>query len=205
MPEGINASFLDEDLDLTVFKERWGREGREACDNQNAIVEAQGLKSGDRIADVGAGTGLFLTAFSEAVGAQGLLYAADISPRFVEYLEQRKQAEGLANVRPHVSGEATLGLPADSVDVIFVCDAYHHFEQHQTMLASFHSALSQGGFLNLLDFERIPGVSSDWVMGHVRAGKDQVRAEVEAAGFVFVEQVHLPELQENYYLRFTKA
>lgn len=31
----------------------------------------------------------------------------------------------------------------------------------------------------VVDFERIDGVSSDWTMGHVRAGKEVFRKEIE--------------------------
>ncbi|MFT4649493.1 MAG: ubiquinone/menaquinone biosynthesis C-methylase UbiE [Glaciecola sp.] len=204
VPEGINDHFIDTQLDLAVWQERWEVESREACACRDAIVQTMGLQSGDRIADVGAGTGLYLVPFSEVVGESGVVYAADISPRFIEHLTQRKSDEALVNVRVHTSSETSLSLPNDSIDAVFICDTYHHFEFHSAMLASLHSALASGGKLNIVDFERIPGESSDWIMGHVRAGKSQVREEIESAGFLFMEEVTLPGLEENYYLRFRK-
>ena len=70
------------------------------------------------------------------------------------------------------------------------------------MLASIRAALRPGGALVVVDFERIPGVSPDWILKHVRAGKDEFRAEIEAAGFRFVEEVDL--MRENYFLRFAR-
>jgi predicted methyltransferase len=72
------------------------------------------------------------------------------------------------------------------------------------MLSSIRKALRRGGTLALIDFERIPGKSSDWILGHVRAGKAEVKAEVIEAGFRFCEEIDLPELEENYFLRFEK-
>ena len=71
-------------------------------------------------------------------------------------------------------------------------------------LASIHRALRPGGTLVIVDFDRIPGVSREWLLGHVRCGKQQVIAEVEAAGFAFVEEVPLG-FEENYFVRFRKT
>ena len=43
--------------------------------------------------------------------------------------------------------------------------------------------------LYVLDFERIEGVSADWIVSHVRAGKETAIAEIESSGFEFVEEV----------------
>ena len=57
--------------------------------------------------------------------------------------------------------------------------------------ASIAAALKPGGELIVVDFERIEGKSSDWTMGHVRAGKEVFRKEIEAVGLEFVEQVEV--------------
>ena len=62
-------------------------------------------------------------------------------------------------------------LPAESCDLIFNADVYHHFEFPDRTLESIFTALKPGGRLAVLDFERIPGDSSEWTLGHVRAGK----------------------------------
>ncbi|MEZ5976557.1 MAG: methyltransferase domain-containing protein [Planctomycetota bacterium] len=204
VPENINAPFLDEDLNPEDWQNRWEVESREICAQRAAVVGSLDLQPGERIADVGVGTGLFTAPFSEAVGPDGRVLAADISPAFVEHLRTRVAEAGLANVRPYQSLEHSVELPKASVDVAFVCDTYHHFEYHQDMLASLQRALKPGGRLVIVDFERIPDVSREWILGHVRAGKAEVRAEVEAAGFRFVEEVTIPGFHENYFLRFER-
>ena len=70
-------------------------------------------------------------------------------------------------------------------------------------MASLHRALKPGGRVVLIDFHRIPGTSSDWVLGHVRAGQDVFEAEITQAGFRKVrEETDL--LQENYFVVFEK-
>jgi predicted methyltransferase len=80
---------------------------------------------------------------------------------------------------------------------------YHHFEFPQASLASLHKALKPGGEMVLIDFKRIPGESSEFVMGHVRAGQEVFESEVTAAGFEKVGEVK-GVLKENYFVRFRR-
>jgi ubiquinone/menaquinone biosynthesis C-methylase UbiE len=156
------------------------------------------------VADIGAGTGLFLPAFDREVGPEGRVYAVDISPKFLEHLRERTQRENLARVAVVEGLEDSVELPAASVDLAFVCDTYHHFEYPQSTLDSLYTAIRPGGFLVILDFERIPGESSDWVLEHMRAGKKVFRREIESAGFQFEREVTVEGLKENYVLRFRR-
>ncbi len=89
------------------------------------------------------------------------------------------------------------------MDLAFICDVYHHFEYPHSSLASLHRALRPGGELVLVEFKRVPGQSSDWVLNHVRAGQEVFTAEIEAAGFKKAQEINL--LKENYILRFRKT
>lgn len=71
-------------------------------------------------------------------------------------------------------------------------------------MASIVRALRPGGRLIVIDFERIPGVTREWVLNHVRAGKDVFKKEILEAGLRFEEEVEIPGLEENYFLRFSK-
>ena len=114
-------------------------------------------------------------------------------------------ADGLTNVQTVLGEDRASGLPAGSVDVIFHCDTYHHFEYPMSMNRDLARALVVGGELFVLEFERIPGVTPDWVLEHVRAGKAVVREELEGSGFTFVEELAVPGLKDNYLLRFKKS
>jgi len=196
----INEQYRDPDYS------RWQRnletEGREVYEKRLAIVDAVAPRPGQAIADIGAGTGLFTRLFAARVGPQGRVYAVDIAKAFVEGNLRRARAARLENVVGIVSTQTDTRLAESSVDIAFVCDAYHHFEDPPAMLASIRRALRPGGTLVVIDFERIPGTSPDWILKHVRAGKEEFRHEIEAAGFRFTEEVKL--MRENYVLRFTK-
>lgn len=199
---GINTEYLKPELDVTQWVERFEREGREIYDHREAIVAAARIKPGAVVADIGAGTGLFTPYFSRAAGPKGKVYAVDIVPAFLERIKQRAASEGLANVQTVLCTERSVELPPNSIDFAFICDVYHHFEFPQSSMASLHRALRPGGEVLLVEFKRVPGTSSDWILNHVRAGQEVFIAEIEAAGFKQIEERDL--LKDNYVVRFRK-
>src|SRR5262249_44554026 len=121
-----------------------------------------------------------------------------------EHIEKTCKEAGITNVTGVVCTADNVKLPPKSIDVAFVCDTYHHFEFPFKTLASIHQALRPGGQLIVIDFHRIEGKSSDWVLGHVRAGQEVVVKEIAQAGFKLVGEEKLP-LKENYLVRFEKV
>jgi ubiquinone/menaquinone biosynthesis C-methylase UbiE len=99
--------------------------------------------------------------------------------------------------------ERSVELPPNSIDSAFICDVYHHFEYPRSSMASLHRALRPGGEVLLVEFKRIPGTSSDWVLNHVRAGQEVYTAEIESVGFQRIEEQHF--LKDNYVVRFRKV
>jgi SAM-dependent methyltransferase len=201
---GINDSFLGEDVDVQDFVERFETESREVARERDTILAAVALEPGLAVADIGAGTGLFLEPMSRAVGARGAVFAVDIAPAMVAHLRERAANEDLGNVSVVLCDERSSRLQPNSVDRVLICDTYHHFEYPRTTLASIVRALRPGGLLVVVDFERIPGVTRPWLLEHVRAGKSVFRAEIEAAGFEFQDEFSAPGLDENYVLRFRR-
>ena len=200
----INERFKDPGLDVQRWVERWESESREIYANRAEIVAKLDLEPGMSVADVGAGTGLFVEALSEAVGANGRVYALDIALRFVEHIRDRIRRAGLSNVKAILSGEESVALPAESVDVVLLCDTYHHFTHPAAMLHSIRRSLRPGGQLVVIDFERIEGESRAWVLGHVRAGKEVFTSEIEGAGFALLGEIEMDGFRENYFLRFER-
>ena len=198
---GINKSF--EDPNVPNFIVRFEREGRDAFDHRNEIVEACGLKPGMIVADVGAGTGLFTRMFAREVGADGTVYAVDISDKFLEHIKETAQEAKLNNIVYVQCEQDSVGLPANSIDMAYICDTYHHFEFPFKTMRSIHRALRPGGQVVLVDLERIEGKSSEFIMGHVRAGKEVFTSEISQAG---VRQIAEKEgmLDESYFIRFEK-
>jgi len=198
---GINKQFENPAVD--EFVGRFERDGRDPYDHRFEVVKAIGLKPGMVVADVGAGTGLFTRLFSPLVGPEGRIYAIDIAESFVKHIERQAEAEGLKNIKGVVCTADSVNLPPNSIDVAYICDVYHHFEFPHKTMRSIHRALKPGGSVVLIDFQRIEGVSSAFVMGHVRAGQEVFTKEIEEAGFRQVEE-RKGLLKESYFIRFEK-
>jgi len=198
---GINDNFLDPSPD--EFSKRFETEGREVYDHRERIVDELGLQAGMTVADIGAGTGLFTRLMAPKVLPGGTVYAVDIAKAFVDHVLLGARVRGWDHIEGIVCDPDDVKLPPGSVDLVYICDTYHHFEYPSRTMASIHRALKPGGKLVVVDFERIEGVSSDWILGHVRAGKEVFRAEIEATGFELVEELDI--MTENYFLRFRKT
>ena len=200
---GVNTEYLKPDLEVAEWVNRFEREGRETYDHRFEIVDAARIKPGMEVADIGTGTGLFVPLLSRAVGPRGTVYAVDIAQDFVEHVEKKAEGAGLKNVKTVLCTERSVELPANSIDMAFICDVYHHFEYPQSTLASIHRALRANGEIFMIEFKREPGVTSEWSISHVRAGQEEFTREIEAAGFRKVEEIN-DLMKENYILRFRK-
>lgn len=198
----INDNYKHPDVDVWV--KRFEGEGRQVYDYRNELVEAIGLHEEQDVADVGAGTGLFEPLLSHKVGKNGVVYAVDIVPEFIDHIQQKAAQTGLTNIRTVLSDEHSTRLPENSVDVVYICDAYHHFVYYQDMLTSIHSALRSAGELFIVEYDKQPGVSSEWLINHIRGTREEFSAEIEAGGFQMTQDITIDGLEDTFIRRFIK-
>lgn len=201
----LNEAFKDPNLKVETYIERFETETRDVWQNRAKIVDALDLNTGDEIADIGAGTGFFSVLFAKQVGPEGRVYALELSDRFIEHIQGQAKAQGLTQLRAKKSGADSVGLAPNSIDVAFICDTYHHFENPGALMRSVHRALRPGGRVFVIEITREEGKTTDpWVLKHVRAGKATFSKEIQAAGFKAEPSPNLPFLKETYAMRFTK-
>lgn len=107
------------------------------------------------MADCGAGTGLFTVEFDKLVGEHGHVYAIEISEGFLRMLQEKIDTVPLKRTSTIECTARDPNLPGP-VDMIFVCDVYHHFEYPIQFCTKLYEALNPGGTLVVIDFHRIP-------------------------------------------------
>lgn len=200
---GINERFVSPDLDTEEAAAGFESDTREVFTRRRDVMAALGITPGMAVADVGAGSGFYVELMADAVGPGGRVYAVELSTNWIELLEKKVADEGLDHVTVVQSTPTSVELPASSVDLIFSSDTYHHFEFPQTTLASIFMALRPGGRWVVLDYDRIEGVTPPSRMDHLRIGRAEAIAEIEAAGFVLDSEPDIG-LAENYLAIFRR-
>ncbi|MCL4524303.1 MAG: methyltransferase domain-containing protein [Acidobacteria bacterium] len=200
---GINDRWRSPDIQPLV--ETLETESREIYHEREALARLVDAKPGMAVADLGAGSGFMTLLFAKMVGAKGRVYAVDINPKMLERVSQLAAKEGLKNIQTVLDNDTSTELAANSVDIIFLCDTYHHFEYPKAVLASMHKALRPGGQVVLVEFHLVQGKSPSWMFEHVRAGQEVFTREFVDAGFAFDKVLESPLFTENYILRFRKA
>ncbi len=153
-------------------RDRWQHPAR--------VVETLGIEPGDRIVDLGAGSGYFTFRLADATGEDGIVYAVDTDAGLVGYLRERAAAEGRRNVQAVAVAPDRPRLPAGAIDLVFTCNTYHHLRDRPAYFARLLEALTPGGRVAIIEY-RAQGLLAG-LFGH-STGEDTIRREMEAAGY----------------------
>jgi ubiquinone/menaquinone biosynthesis C-methylase UbiE len=174
---------------------------RDAYQKPHEVVMALALKEGERIADMGAGSGYSSLRFARHVGAGGQVLAVDINPDMIVHLNQRIRDARLENIR------TILALPDDplladsSVDRLFICETWHHIENHPQYLARLKKILKPGAQVIIIDFQKKPMPVGP--PAEMRVAREDVVGEFEQNGFRLAKEHSF--LPYQYFLIFTPA
>ncbi len=203
-PRSGETAPAEEEINLDLWLERLEVGSRELYSAREAVVDAVGLKPGDWVADIGSGTGLYTLLFAEQVGPAGQVFAEDIEPLFLDLVTRRAADADLTNISAVLGREDDVTLPNESIDVVFIADTYHYFDDREAVMRSVFRALKPGGSLILVEFDIAPGEERADYKSHVRFGKDAVVSELEFVGFEYSSEAKVEGLEENYFVTLTK-
>lgn len=158
--------------------ERPERESEEAT---SVAVRALGLKRGQVVADIGAGSGYYTVRMAREVGPTGTVFATDIQPGMLDLLRRNVARAGLDNVTPLLGAPDDPKLPADTLDLALMVDVYHELAEPQAFVRRLRTALKRTGRLVLLEYRkedsRVP------IRPEHKMSVAEVRAELEPEGF----------------------
>jgi ubiquinone/menaquinone biosynthesis C-methylase UbiE len=159
------------------------------------VIARIGLKPGDRVADIGAGTGIFTRPFARAVAPDGIAYAVEVDRELVDYIDRRARDEKLENVKGVLGKFNDPLLPAHDLDVAFFHETIHHIEQRELYLERLAPHLKPNGRIVVIDM----------IHGHqdrpeMRISLDQVKGWLDRAGFQPIEEV--PLYKDKFFVIF---
>jgi SAM-dependent methyltransferase len=170
--------------------------GRDEWQKPEALVKALRLSPGDRVADLGAGTGYFERHLAAAVGERGQVFAVEVEPALVGAIRARAEKEKTANVTPVLGSFDNPRLGRDSLDLVLIVDTYHHIDDRRGYFERLRGTLRDGGRVAIVDFEKRPLPVGPGV-DH-KLDKPVVIAEMTAAGYRLDQD--LDELLPYQYL-----
>jgi ubiquinone/menaquinone biosynthesis C-methylase UbiE len=201
-PNGIGKFYLGREIARVMGHEGadWlERPDRIDTERPAQVIAQMRLRPTDVVADIGAGTGYFTFRISPRV-PRGRVYAVDIQPEMLELIEARRAALKADRVVTIRGTETDVNLPADSVDVALLVDAYHEFSHPREMMASIRRSLKPGGRLILIEYR---GEDPDVPIKPIhKMTVAQARREMEAAGLVWKETRAFLPLQ--HFIVFAK-
>jgi cyclopropane fatty-acyl-phospholipid synthase-like methyltransferase len=164
------------------------------------VVARLGLKPGDVVADLGAGTGPFEVALARAVTPKGKVYAVDVDRGFFDYISQKAQAAGVSNVQT-VLGEFTdPKLPSRDVDVAFFHDVLHHIQDRAGYMKSLMPYLKPSARIVVIDY--LPAKSPHAAQPELVVSPEQTAAWLAGLGFHPTTQVDL--FTDKWYVVYSR-
>lgn len=177
--------------DLSIFDSP-GREDRLQI---NRVMDILGIAPGKTVADIGAGSGWFTVRAAKRMSGRGLVYAVDINPEAIRYVDDRARKEQLQNVKTILGQADNPLLPARSVDAVLLLKTYHEVAQPVALLQNLRAALRPGAKVGVID--RNGNGENHGV------GRDVVIREAKQAGYKLIDQYDFVQADKmDYFLIF---
>jgi ubiquinone/menaquinone biosynthesis C-methylase UbiE len=167
--------------------------GRDAQQQPERVVAALALANGAQVADLGAGGGYFTFRLADAVGPEGRVYAVDVDPDMLAYLRGRVRDESRANVEVVEAAPDDSRLPDAGVDLVFLCNTYHHLGERVAYFERLRGRLRPGGRVAIVEYRT----------GNHGTDPAVIAQELEAAGYRRVQEETF--LSEQSFLVFTPS
>jgi cyclopropane fatty-acyl-phospholipid synthase-like methyltransferase len=177
--------------DLSIFEDK----DRDKKLQVERVMDILGIRPGSTVADIGAGSGWFTVRAAKRVGEHGAVYAVDINPEAIKYIDDRVMREGIHNVHTILSAAADPKLPANSVDSVLILKTYHEIAEPVLLLQNLRKSLRSGARIGIIDRN---GNGEDHGIQ-----KDVIEREASQAGYKLTEQYDFVKAdREDYFLVF---
>ena len=175
--------------DLSIFDSP----GRDERLQINRVMDILGIGPGKTVADIGAGSGWFTVRAAKRVGDTGTVYAVDINPEAIRYINSRIRKENLHNIKP-ILGKPDNPLLPGTVDAVLLLKTYHEVAQPIALLRNLRASLAPGAKVGVIDR------NGDGENHGV--ARDVVIQEAKEAGYQLLEQDDFVKDGMDYFLVF---
>jgi ubiquinone/menaquinone biosynthesis C-methylase UbiE len=165
------------------------------------IIAKLGLKSGDIVADIGAGAGVFSWPLARAV-APATVYAVEVDQRFIDHLQQRAAAQQLTNVRT-VLGKFEDPLLPEKVDLAFFHDVLHHIDKREPYLQKVASYLKPSGRIAVIELDATKPDASHRDQPELQVTKEELDKWMKSAGLRRLEEI--PMFEDKWFVIYGKT
>jgi ubiquinone/menaquinone biosynthesis C-methylase UbiE len=115
------------------------------------VMDALAITPGKNVADIGAGSGWFTVRAAKRVTDSGTVYAVDINPDAIKYIDERIAKDGMHNVKTIRSNPDDPQLPAKSVDAVLLLKTYHEVAHPMTLMRNLRPALRSNARIGIID------------------------------------------------------
>ncbi len=140
-----------------------------------------GLRAGDRVLEVGCGTGRNFPYLHEAVGATGRVYGVDLSPGMLRKARALRDRHRWKNISLTEGDAADFNSP-EPLDGVYFSLSYNTMPHHLTVLRQAWKQLRPGGRLVIMDAKLPPGLGgrlilpfSLWLMKRTMLGNPYIQ------------------------------
>jgi len=124
--------------------------------DKDAVLFALAIKPGQTVLDAGCGSGYMSREFSRLVGSGGTVYALDVDDDGIAALGAVTAGTNIVAIVGDITGNT--GLPASSIDLLYLSNVVHGFSPGQIpgFLEETGRLLSPGGRLAIVEIVRRP-------------------------------------------------
>lgn len=180
---------------------RFAYEGSSRDDWQQPerVIAALGIRPGDRVADLGAGSGYFTIRLADAVGSGGRVYAVDVDEAMNDYLRERLTRARIDNVEVILGRYEDPLLPDGGVDLVLVVDTYHHLDDRPGYFRNLQRDLTPDGRVAVIDFDSNKAGFMR-IVGHTTT-RDELLREMAEAGYRVSEEFDFIDRQSFVIFR----
>lgn len=204
------AAMRQEDRFRAMMRAAWAkgyiamleRPERESFQRREKVMEALAFRPGERVADVGAGSGYFTLPVAKAVEPSGIVWAVDISQEMLDYLAKRVEAEKLQDVKLKKVAKDDPELPPKGLDTILMVDTLHYIQDRPAYAKKLAAGLAPGGRLVIIDYTPKPWADRPWgPPPEQQMARETVDHDMAAGGFRVAKAYDF--LPEQYFVVYT--